>query len=96
MSTSEHTAFRKTEKHFKNRAVFGKRSRAQLPSLRQHGVVDLSRPLDDEVLAAGWWGDEPAAEMMGGRDLRSISLSDGRVGWKLGEGKLLDIQVLMN
>lgn len=94
MSSSEHTAFRKAEKHFKNRAVVGKRGKAQLPTLRQHGVVDLSRPIHDEILAAGWWGDLPSADKEGGRDLKSLTLSDGRIGWQLGEGTSLALVLL--
>ncbi|WVR05994.1 alkylated DNA repair protein AlkB [Kwoniella sp. DSM 27419] len=56
--SSNYTAFRLTEKHFKNRAVKG-----HLPSLRryQQSLVDLSRPSDqnvDPVWQAGWWSPE--------------------------------------
>jgi hypothetical protein len=53
---SSHTPFRLTEKHFKNRS-----QPLKLPSLRQHRVLDLSRPdevADDEVWKAGWWSPE--------------------------------------
>ncbi|RXK40273.1 alkylated DNA repair protein AlkB [Tremella mesenterica] len=53
---SPHTAFRRTEKHFKSRVV-----KYALPSLRTLPVLDLSRPddhEDDEVWKAGWWGPQ--------------------------------------
>ena len=54
--TSSHTPFRLAEKYFKNRSKPG-----VLPSLRNIGIVDLSRTdkeEDDEVWRAGWWGTE--------------------------------------
>lgn len=50
-----HTAFRLTEKHFKNRS-----NPLKLPTLRNQPVpvLDFSRPArqeDDEVWRAGWW-----------------------------------------
>ncbi|WWD17760.1 hypothetical protein CI109_102201 [Kwoniella shandongensis] len=81
-----HTAFRLTEKHFKNRSVKG-----QLPSLHeyQHNLVDLSRPdrpEHDEVWRAGWWSTNKSRKGKE-RDLgerpdlalqQPITLHDGR------------------
>lgn len=60
---SSHTAFRLTEKHFKNRS-----NPLKHPTLRNQPVpiLDFSRPArqeDDEVWKAGWWSpmNEPEA-----------------------------------
>ena len=55
---TQYTAFRLAERYYKNRSVPG-----VYPSLLNRGVVDLSRPLDQEddpVWQAGWWAPPPA------------------------------------
>nr|XP_031860915.1 alkylated DNA repair protein AlkB [Kwoniella shandongensis]KAA5527987.1 alkylated DNA repair protein AlkB [Kwoniella shandongensis] len=97
-----HTAFRLTEKHFKNRSVKG-----QLPSLHeyQHNLVDLSRPdrpEHDEVWRAGWWSTNKSRKGKE-RDLgerpdlalqQPITLHDGRVGYLVAPGCILVPQYL--
>lgn len=57
-SQETYTPFRLTEKHFKSH-----RLKDVYPSLREHDVLDLSRPPglqeEDEVWRAGWWGPRP-------------------------------------
>lgn len=87
-SSPSQSVFRRVEKHFKNRQTVGKKRVACLPSLRQHGVIDLSRrdEVEDEVQAAGWWGSETPEDRFGGRNMAEIRLTDGKTGWVLGEG----------
>lgn len=57
---TQYTAFRRTEKHFKDRSI-----RGRLPPLHGQKVLDLSRPAEqeeDEVWQAGWWGAQPGDE----------------------------------
>lgn len=99
-SESTHSEFRKTEKHFKNRAKQDRRAKVELPSLRLHGVVDLSRPTHgvDVVQDAGWWGSHDApGSPCGGRDLKPVRLATGHTGWVLGEGALgIDSSAALN
>ncbi|WWC86377.1 alkylated DNA repair protein AlkB [Kwoniella dendrophila CBS 6074] len=78
--TTQYTAFRLAEKHFKNRA-----SRDKLPSLRkyQDTLVDLSRPHrqeDDPLWHAGWWSP------LNDADVKSASW----MPWTFGKGKERD------
>ena len=58
--STQYTAFRLAERYYKNRSVPG-----VYPSLLNRGVVDLSRPLEQEndpVWQAGWWAPPPAQQ----------------------------------
>lgn len=88
--SSEYSAFRTVEKYFKSRQPiastsngtpllkkrFKRRGDPSLtyPSLREQGVLDLSRPTEeeqDEVRKAGWVVDE---DVSGGRRVRKVKL----------------------
>lgn len=101
--TTQHSAFRLTEKHFKKRSIKG-----TTPSLHGHTALDLSRPEAIEVDAvwqAGWWGPEESLydvkhRLRKGKErergergendmggMREVRLKDGRKGWVVAEGE---------
>jgi hypothetical protein len=110
-STSEsgHSAFRTSEKYFKSRAphpeiaagLIKRRLRKRMdpaqsyPLLQGQGVLNLSRPVEqekkDEVKRAGWKTDE---DPLGGRPARKIRVdkprADSRDGYIVGDGESVE------